>query len=92
MKYLLHFYSDLVCSFVFLYTCFFIFLKLSKMMEFLSLFMQVKLVTALAAEKSHAAWIGGSILGICGSFQQLWLTKADYEELGAQRAARHFNR
>jgi len=34
-------------------------------------------------EKHHATWIGGSILSICGSFQQLWLSNAEYRELGS---------
>ena len=25
------------------------------------------------------SWIGGSILSICGSFQQLWITKGEYQ-------------
>ena len=54
-------------------------------------FVQVKLVNALPIERQHAAWVGGSILGICGSFQQLWLTKSEYEELGPQRAALRFD-
>ena len=49
--------------------------------------LQVKLVSGLPVERQHAAWIGGSILGICGSFQQLWLTRSEYEEIGAHRAA-----
>eukprot|EP01032_Pedospumella_encystans_P012817 gene12817-14799_t len=53
--------------------------------------MKVKLVNALPIERQHAAWVGGSILGICGSFQQLWLTKSEYEELGPQRAALRFD-
>ena len=42
-------------------------------------------------ERHHAAWVGASILGICGSFQQLWLTKQEYDELGAERAALRFD-
>lgn len=53
--------------------------------------LQVKMVNSLPLERQHAAWVGGSILGICGSFQQLWLNKAEYEELGAHRAARRFD-
>lgn len=34
-------------------------------------------------ERRHAAWIGGSILASLGSFQQLWLTMAEYREHGA---------
>lgn len=33
-------------------------------------------------ERNNSAWIGGSILSICGSFQQLWLSNAEYKELG----------
>ncbi len=54
-------------------------------------FVQVKLVNALPIERHHAAWVGGSILGICGSFQQLWLSKGEYEEMGAHRAALKFD-
>lgn len=49
------------------------------------------MVNSLPLERQHAAWVGGSILGICGSFQQLWLNRAEYEELGAHRAARRFD-
>jgi actin-related protein len=35
-------------------------------------------------ERQHGAWIGGSILSICGSFQQLWISKAEYQEYGNQ--------
>lgn len=38
---------------------------------------------ASVVEKNNAAWIGGSILSICGSFQQLWLSNAEYQELGS---------
>ena len=43
---------------------------------------KVKAVPQLPIERQYASWIGGSILGICGSFQQLWLSKAEYEEFG----------
>lgn len=49
------------------------------------------MVGALPLERQHAAWVGGSILGICGSFQQLWLTRGEYEEQGAHRAAQRFD-
>jgi hypothetical protein len=41
-------------------------------------------------ERSCAAWIGGSILTSLGSFQQLWLSKAEYEEYGAALAVQRF--
>ncbi|KAF8055322.1 ARP4 [Scenedesmus sp. PABB004] len=34
-------------------------------------------------ERRHAVWIGGSILASLGSFQQMWLSKQEYEEHGA---------
>ena len=30
----------------------------------------------------HGAWIGGSILASLGSFQQMWISKHEYEENG----------
>jgi actin-related protein len=38
----------------------------------------------LPIERHNAAWIGGSILSICGSFQQMWISKAEYEEQGVE--------
>lgn len=31
-----------------------------------------------------STWLGGSILGSLGSFHEMWLSKAEYEEGGAQ--------
>ena len=36
-----------------------------------------------AVERRYSAWIGGSILSSLGSFQQMWLSKREYEECGA---------
>uniref|UniRef100_A0A7S0ZB26 Actin-related protein 4 n=1 Tax=Timspurckia oligopyrenoides TaxID=708627 RepID=A0A7S0ZB26_9RHOD len=36
-----------------------------------------------SVEKSSMSWIGGSILSSLGTFQQMWLSKAEYEENGA---------
>jgi actin-like protein 6A len=41
-------------------------------------------------ERSCAAWIGGSILTSLGSFQQLWLSRAEYDEYGAALAVQRF--
>lgn len=49
---------------------------------------KVKVVTATPVERRFSAWIGGSILASLGSFQQLWLSKAEYEEMGAERACK----
>jgi len=41
-------------------------------------------------ERTCAPWIGGSILSSLGSFQQLWLSRAEYEEYGATLAVQRF--
>ncbi|GKY96493.1 hypothetical protein MPSEU_000608700 [Mayamaea pseudoterrestris] len=41
-------------------------------------------------ERSCASWIGGSILTSLGSFQQLWMSRAEYEEYGAALAVQRF--
>ncbi|EYC43788.1 hypothetical protein Y032_0481g2268 [Ancylostoma ceylanicum] len=33
-------------------------------------------------ERRFGAWIGGSILGSLGSFQQMWIAKSEYDETG----------
>ncbi|KAL0486142.1 actin-like protein [Acrasis kona] len=38
---------------------------------------------ALPTEKKYSVWIGGSILASLGSFQQMWITKQEYQEQGA---------
>jgi actin-related protein len=43
-----------------------------------------------SVERSYAAWIGGSILTSLGSFQQLWLSRKEYEEYGATLAMQRF--
>ena len=32
--------------------------------------------------RTYAAWIGGSILASLGTFQQMWISKAEYDESG----------
>lgn len=34
------------------------------------------------AERRYGAWIGGSIVSSLGTFQQLWISKGEYEESG----------
>ena len=51
--------------------------------------MKVKVIASLPLERQFAGWIGGSILSICGSFQQLWITKAEYHEYGSVSLAQH---
>ena len=43
-----------------------------------------------SVERSCASWIGASILTSLGSFQQLWLSKAEYEEYGTAMAIQRF--
>jgi len=46
--------------------------------------MKVKLLAATTpSERRFAVWIGGSILASLGSFQQLWMSRQEYDELGA---------
>ena len=45
---------------------------------------RVKAVTLPPSDRLFAVWIGGSLLASLSSFQNLWITKKDYEESGAQ--------
>lgn len=36
-----------------------------------------------SVENRYSTWIGGSILSSLGSFQQMWLSKREYDECGA---------
>lgn len=49
---------------------------------------KVKVVTASPLERRFSVFTGGSILASLGSFQQLWLSKAEYEEMGAEKACK----
>jgi len=45
--------------------------------------MRLKLVSNnQTSERRFSSWIGGSILGSLGSFQQMWISKQEYEETG----------
>eukprot|EP01134_Creolimax_fragrantissima_P003897 CFRG3897T1 len=44
--------------------------------------MKVRLVYTSGQERRHSSWIGGSILGCLGAFQQMWISKQEYEESG----------
>lgn len=41
------------------------------------------LASGNATERRFSVWIGGSILASLGSFQQMWFSKAEYEEHGS---------
>jgi actin-related protein 4 len=36
-------------------------------------------------ERKHSSWIGGSILASLGTFHQLWVSRTEYEEVGADQ-------
>jgi actin-like protein 6A len=38
---------------------------------------------AATVERHFAAWVGGSILASLGSFQQMWFSRAEFNEYGA---------
>lgn len=40
-------------------------------------------IAAASLERKFGTWIGGSILASLGTFQQLWVSKAEYDEMGA---------
>ncbi|KAL3942094.1 MAG: hypothetical protein SGBAC_003661 [Bacillariaceae sp.] len=43
-----------------------------------------------SVERRYAAWIGASILTSLGSFQQLWMSRAEYFEYGATMGVQRF--
>lgn len=45
---------------------------------------KLKIIAAAPGERRFSAWIGGSILASLGSFHQIWMSKAEYEEHGAK--------
>ena len=52
--------------------------------EMLELTPTEKVKVHASTERSQATWIGGSILASLPTFQDLWVTKADYDEYGQQ--------
>jgi actin-related protein len=44
---------------------------------------RVKVLTPAMNERAVLSWIGGSILGSLGTFNEMWITKAEYEEWGS---------
>ncbi|CAH8265655.1 unnamed protein product [Arabidopsis lyrata] len=43
----------------------------------------MKIKVVIPPGRKYSAWIGGSILASLSSFEQKWITKAEYEETGA---------
>ena len=42
--------------------------------------MKVKIIAA--PERKYSVWIGGSILASLHTFQEMWISRAEYEEAG----------
>jgi actin-related protein len=42
----------------------------------------VKIKLVAPAERKYSVWIGGSILASLSTFQQMWISKAEYDEFG----------
>lgn len=42
-----------------------------------------RLLEAAPSERLFGAWIGGSILASLGTFQQMWVSRTEWEEEGA---------
>lgn len=42
-----------------------------------------RVICARSVERQFASWIGASILTSLGSFQQMWISRAEYDEYGA---------
>ncbi|OQR96631.1 actin-like protein [Achlya hypogyna] len=45
--------------------------------------LKVRITQTTPVERKFSTWIGGSILASLGSFQQLWVSKREFEERGA---------
>lgn len=52
------------------------------------LFKMKILASQAALERTAGPWIGGSIVSSLGTFQQAWINKAEYDELGSSGALR----
>mmetsp|Transcript_35439 Transcript_35439/g.57796 ORF Transcript_35439/g.57796 Transcript_35439/m.57796 type:complete len:140 (+) Transcript_35439:810-1229(+) len=44
---------------------------------------RVEVTSPNISERAICSWLGGSILGSLGTFQDMWISKKDYEEFGA---------
>lgn len=44
---------------------------------------RVKILAPGRQDRAHLSWLGGSILGSLGTFHDMWITKAEYEEWGS---------
>jgi actin-related protein len=53
-------------------------------------FFKPKVIASKPLERQFSSWIGASVLTSLGSFQQMWCSRAEYEEYGATLAATKF--
>ena len=44
---------------------------------------RVKVTSPNITERAICSWLGGSILGSLGTFQDMWISRRDYEEFGS---------
>jgi actin len=42
----------------------------------------IKVKVVSPPERKYSVWIGGSILGSLSTFQQMWISKMEYDEAG----------
>eukprot|EP01040_Poterioochromonas_malhamensis_P015742 gene15742-17674_t len=50
--------------------------------------LKTKIINNLSLERQYSTWIGGSILAICGTFNQMWISKKEYDEYGGLNIAK----
>ena len=46
--------------------------------------LRVKIKIVAPPERKYSVWIGGSILASLSTFQQMWISKQEYDESGPQ--------
>ncbi|KER22274.1 hypothetical protein T265_09600 [Opisthorchis viverrini] len=51
--------------------------------------MKVKIIAP--AERKYSVWIGGSILASLATFQQMWISKQEYDECGPAIVHRNYS-
>lgn len=56
--------------------------RLSRELQYLAPSTVKVKVTASPPEQKCLAWIGGAVLASLSAFQQLWISKMEYEEVG----------
>src|ERR1700677_3839345 len=51
--------------------------------------MKIKIIAP--PERKYSVWIGGSILASLSTFQQMWISKQEYDESGPVRLTKAFS-